>query len=527
MRKLSPLGKFHVIKVQSVYSKPGVAVPVLYLQCRDGTIFIHEQFHEYVLANPNSSMTWKKTRARALGLFWDFTQSINGIAPTLDPINMHRTIFRLFCQALQFGTIQIETKLDDQFGLYWPSTNKHRTKELISGLQAFITWVCNESAGTDSPFALSSLSKLSDQDKAAFPRDSSTSTRFLIIAHKLKHVSFFAHLKDASSHAARLQQEAERQIYNFGINTSCQFNVEPAVYMDPEIIAAMLEYGFVKNPDSKVPHVREDLTAKMVFLLLSFGGCRLSEPFHLWFNDVIVDLNKRCKIFLRHPEEAETFFHGERGTRREYLAKINLLPRNTDYTSRAYHAGWKNLSTDKSHCAPIFWLHDGADALFTGLYLNYLRYRSCLIEQRLQRGLPDHPFLFVSTGEDRNSGISKVGDPYSMKAFSKVWDQALKRVSMALGRQIIKKKENGTTEHAPRHFYGQVLSDAAAHPKMIQRGLRQRSVLSQATYTQPDYNKINAELQVARKKIEGGHTALDLSKINNTLAVLSDTHFVC
>lgn len=512
MNKLSPVGKFHVIKTQSFYSEPGLAVPVLYLQRRGGTIFIHEQFHEYMIANPNTSMTWKKTRARAVGLFWDFCQSIEVMALTLPSVNLHRTIIRLFCQALQFGTINIETKID-RYGLYWPSTNKHRAKELVAGLQAFITWKYNDCAGTNQPFALSSLVKLSDQDKDSYPIDSETSTRFLLIANKLKHVSFFSHLKDTPSKVAGLKLEAERRIYDFGYDAS-QFGVDPAVYMNPEIIAAMLQYGFVRAPNSKVPEIREDLTAKMIFLLLCFGGCRVSEPFHLWFNDVIVDVKNRCNVILRHPEEADTYFMGEQGTRREYLAGIGLLPRNADSTSRSYHAGWKNLSTDKSHNARIFWLHDGADALFTGTYVNYLRYRSDLIEQRRRRGLPDHPFLFVSAGEDRNSKVSKVGDPYSMKAFTKVWDQALKRVSKALGRPIIKKKEYGTTEHAPRHFYGQVLSDASAHPKMIQKGLRHRSILSQEAYTQPDYYKINSELQAARKRIDSGQTTLDLSKIN-------------
>lgn len=503
--RFAPYGLHHTVMVQPVKDRPGFAVPVLYLKGRDGAIFAHTQLHEYFIAHRNMSLQWMRDTARALGLFWDFMTQIESEAKTWNRVDLHRALFRAWCEALQFGTINVETKLDP-LGLFWPSTSVSRAKLYVQLLQEFITWTFNEAQGKDEYLSIASLAKLPPSVISTLPTDSKTSTRFLVVAHKLKEVSFLHHLKEVRQDAARLQRLREQELYLFG-TAGCGFHKEPFKFMEPEIVAAMLKVGFIRNPASEIPEEREDITAKMSFLLQAFGGCRMSEPCHLWFNDIVPEGDFTCRVFLRHPSEARTYFVGENMTRREYLARLGMLPRNQDKVNGWYGAGWKHLAVDKSMNAPIFWLHPGAEALFTALYNYYLTYRARLLERRRLRGLRDHPFLLVSAGEDRDSGESKVGDPYSMAAFNKAFGRALAAASRELGVELVRKKESGTTPHALRHFFGQTLIRASQHQKVIQRALRHRSPLSQEPYTVPDFRRVNEVLNSARQKVLSGEVS--------------------
>ena len=101
----------------------------------------------------------------------------------------------------------------------------------------------------------------------------------------------------------------------------------------------MIEFGFIKDESAVLPEDREDLTAKMITLLTIFGGLRVSEPFHIWFNDVVPQTDDSCKVFLRHPAEAYTEIAGEKNIHRKtYLAQRNLRPRNDNNNSKSYKA---------------------------------------------------------------------------------------------------------------------------------------------------------------------------------------------
>lgn len=508
--KLTAVGNYHTIIPQEVIGSPGVVVPVLYLRHSDGSIRIHAQLHEYLLTHRHKSLTWKRTRARAVGLFWDFLRALEGMATSWEPINLHRSIYRKFCEALLYSTIDPKTKVDS-LGLYWPAMDYSRARLIAGAIEDFITWIAEETAGTGKELDVSTLAKLSQSELNSFPANSDLSTRFLVVAHKLKQLSMFSHLKNVRATASDLQHRNAHKPFDFGPSHS-SFDADPAIYMDPDLVAAFLRHGFIKDAEAPEPENFEDITAKMIFYLMAFGGLRVSEPFHLWFNDVILENEFACKVILRHPADAESHIIGEECSRKEYLAKRGLLPRNLDDTS-GYHAGWKHLATDKSLNAPVFWIHSGAEAEFSALYVRYLSYRGQLMEQRRLRGLPDHPFLFVSAGEDRCAGVSYAGNPYSISAMGKAWTKALQRVSTALDIEFVESKENGTSLHAPRHFYGQVLSDAATHKKVIQKALRHRSVLSQAPYTAPDFKRVSSALNDARKRIEDGNLAMDLTAI--------------
>lgn len=516
--KLAPIGLHHTILVQPIKNSPGEAVPVLYLKHRDGRISVHAQLHEYLLENRNTCLNWKRDTARAVGLFWDFVTEYAGSTEGHSPTNLHRTVFRQFCRSLQFGTINVETKLDP-LGLHWPSFPIKQAKKYVSALETFITWTKNNAAGTGGQFDLSTLARLPEDERHAYPTDSATSMRFLIVAKHRQSVSMLHHLKDVAKNARRLERVHDQEKYLFGDSGKGAFSSSGFKHMEPEIVAAMVKFGFVKNPNALALEDRENITAKLAFLLQAFGGLRISEPYQLWFNDIIPEGNFTSKGFLRHPAHAKTYILGEKGTRREYLARLGLVPRNENDIDTWYHAGWKKLATDDSYTAPIHWLHPGAQALFTSLYNYYLSYRSRLLERRRLRGKIDHPFLLVSDGEDRAAGISHIGEPYSINAFDKAFNIALELVSKELGVHIVRDKNSGNSPHGFRHFYAQTLINASEDKKVVQKALRHRSVLSQEPYTVADYKRVTAVMNAAQTTITNGNVrGMDLSCLNSVFS---------
>jgi len=228
----------------------------------------------------------------------------------------------------------------------------------------------------------------------------------------------------------------------------------------------------------------------------------------MWFNDItfpVIDGEERCIPALRHPSQAPTFIEGENLTRMQYLRQKGLFPRHLA-SGKSLHVGWKDLDVDEdTSSTEAFFIHQGLEQLFASYYYYYLNYRRALISQRKARGEGDHPFLFVSSGEDRAQGKSYKGAPYSQKAFEDAFERALKRVEKRTGQAIRRGKRNGTTPHALRHAYAMILMRLGAPKKAIQRAMHHRSILSQEVYTQPEWQDVNKALNAAR---DGGTSGL-------------------
>ena len=131
--------------------------------------------------------------------------------------------------------------------------------------------------------------------------------------------------------------------------------------------------------------------------------------------------------------------------------------------------------------APL-WLPIGIQAIsWEALQIYLTRVRPSLIEARLRRGLPDHPFLLVCDGSSRESSV---GDLYTEAAFRGSWGRALGRLQARYGDpRLIVGKALGTTPHALRHSYGGLLADLGLKPDIIQECMHHVSPFSQLTYT--------------------------------------------
>jgi hypothetical protein len=495
----------HAVFLQAEFGGGGTRIPILYLEC-NGQIKPVKELITYFSAFPNRSTTWQRAVARSIGLFWDYCIATRNDSSIWKSENPHRLAFRRFTLALLKGTLSIDDH-SDRWGLYWPPTSQANVKKLSTALHGFITWCEDEGL----------VSRLSVSPKTA-PISPEETMSFLYTAIKIKNYSLLSHLKNTTQIAELALRASRERLIDLGPNIQPAYEDSEVIAFPRDLLAPLLTHGFIvnENPDLEI-YEQEDITAKMVTLLLAFGGTRNSEPFHLWFNDVVPGSENKCKVFLRHPSDSLTYIQGEgRKTRRMYLLERNLPPRNARGLSKSYKAGWKNLKTDQTLTAPVFFVHKEAEVLFREMYLYYLRYRGSLLRQRQLTGKPDHPFLFVSRGKDASEDESYVGEPYSISAYKGALQRAYDRLERRYSYSISRGKYDGTTPHGFRHLYGRLLGESGLDQKTIQTLLRHRSPMSQGVYTTPTFNRITASLESAREKItESNPTVFNLQNRGN------------
>jgi|TARA_R110002060_G_scaffold78300_3_gene91229 hypothetical protein len=498
MGTTSATPQFHTILNQEIEHMGGLILPVLYLNTEEG-IRRMESLIGYFISHADKSTSWHKTRARGVGLFYDFCQSVAN-KTYFQGEDPHRVIFRRFYRSLIMGTIDTKTGLDPT-KLFWPPNSIKVANRMCSAITEFIRYLDSEGIGTNN-FLKTSHSTI--------PNNEPASLKFLYRAIIIKNSSFLAHTVDVNKQAKKIRDREHRAIVNFNSSTNTNHSDVEVKRFPSELVAPFFEYGFIIDEKSEIPHEREDITAKMMSLILFFGGTRISEPLHLWFNDVLPDYSESglCNVYLRHPSDAKTYIAGENKLRSQYLAERGLLPR-TKGTTKSYKAGWKNLQTDKALTAPVFFMHSNAQYLFNQMYIYYMeQYRPPLMEINGNLGKPDHPFLLVSSGIDQATGESYEGSPYSLKAYSNAFKRALNRVEKALNIVIPRGLEYGTVPHGPRHFYGGTLCDIGIKEKIVQKCLRHRSILSQGTYTAPTFEGIQKSLNDAKKDIDSNMQSL-------------------
>lgn len=470
-------------------------MPALYIDVSGKAQLVTSLF-SYFLANPDRSMTWMRTRSRALGLFYDYCAALS--RTNRSPLSYQDMMAR-FGISIANGTLDPQTA-NDELQLYWPPSSIENAKRLISCLREYAEW-CSYKNLVPQELTLR---------KKQLPTDEKTYIKYLYQAYTAKSFMFLGHALKAS-HIARSWADLQNIMpIRFATKSS---KTTTSKHFPDQYVSQLLKEGFIKNPRASDVDEREDITAKMITLLMMFGGARHSESYHLWFNDVIPQIDGSCKVFLRHPSEAKTFIPGEEGkNRKQYLHECGLKPRNSNCNTKSYKAGWKSLQVNEDYSAPIHFIHPAAEKMFRELYVIYIKsYRPKLMRRRKSRGGYNHPFLFVGNWS------GDIGSPYSMEAYKGALERAFNRLNNVHGLDLVISKKAGTSPHGMRHYYGQALTDLGMDMKIIQKCLRHRTIGAQSVYTEPNGNKIRAELESAFDRIERGELQL-ISK--NTLKAL-------
>ncbi|PVZ66787.1 site-specific integrase [Pelagibaculum spongiae] len=477
--KIAPIARNHVVVRQRTAGKHSTVIPVLYLGTSAGYHVMWALVDYFVRYSANSD-AWKRNVARAVGLFYDYDKARNR------KVHSSKILLREFVQDFCFGTIDPESHLDTT-GLYWAPSGLRVAKRISAALENFIIWL--EFEKDQHSGLLDYISKCREGEKITL--------RELHAGYSIAKFSMLEHLKDPRNIARRLLSKKTRFGYQFGDDPSSSLIAGNDYKCFPtELISPILEHGFIKNEYASNIFEREDITAKMIFLLLVHTGLRKGEPLHLWVSDVIIPFDSHCRVTLRHPSFAPTKIAGEQYDRRTYLLQRKLRPRNDNYNNKNYKVGWKQLDVDrKEFSAEAFWLHESSQAIFAKLYSIYLNYyRAPLLERYKKNHGTDHPFLFVAAGINRTTGESFEGAPLSLAALEKAYDKALDRTQKKLNIKIPRGRSSNMNLHCLRHHYAKAMMMSGVTDKVIQKCLHHRTINSQQAYKTLSSEKIRAML---------------------------------
>jgi integrase len=227
---------------------------------------------------------------------------------------------------------------------------------------------------------------------------------------------------------------------------------------------------------------------KIAFMLMAFGGRRISEIINLFVRD-FKPAKGELSVTLAHPSYSHYTWRTKlnkeiSGTRAEYLKSMfKMLPR-TEMGKHPLAAGWKGVKFDDEATltSDFYFIRD------VGPYLLYLHDKYI----RESRGrFKHHPYYF----------INEHGEPLTIKALKKQFYAACKRVG---------KKNNisltGYGPHSLRHYYGFYCADVLKIDLlMIQKWMGHQQPSSTAIYAHISPATAHAALASAEKraKLEG------------------------
>lgn len=415
----------------------------------------------YFIENQYRSIPWQNNLTLIVGMFIDYTYSNKDTYLS----NKNKIFFMPdFIHLVQYGSINEQGK--DELGLYWCPKKINRVNILINTLYSFLDWFYKKSSN-DNSFILINYNELELNKKVLFWRHWS----------KRKYTSLLSHIKKPESY------NFKKIIFN-NKNSFFKSNLYDVKHFENSKLLDLLFIGFKKN---KIYDIRNI----MITMLMHFGGCRLSEPFHLFIDDIQEDPNNKgyALVKLFHPEDGAVRYYDKyfntiiESTRKEYLLKkYNTVPRNLQINT--LRAGWKDLALDKTgkdNYSIIYWFPNWAGKLFWNLYKLYIT--------KIRPKNLSHPFLFT------NLQKKSFGQPYTINAFIDSHRAAVKKIGLTY------KKEFGTTPHSHRHAFGQNLQNSNIDKNIIQKALHHKSPLSQMIYTMPSIEIISQKLNEASSNI--------------------------
>lgn len=232
----------------------------------------------------------------------------------------------------------------------------------------------------------------------------------------------------------------------------------------------------------------DNLRDKLAFLLLFFGGLRLSEPLHIYVNDITTP-DGEAKIKIAHPESSNyswnaPFIGNQTGQRSRFLLeRYQLCPRNKLGLKNPFHAGWKGvLHTENTDEGGFYWLLPGIGNLFAKLHRQYLHEFRAKIDDK-------HPYYFVNLNEDQ------YGTPLKISNLTKSFYRAAKRVGLSAS-------DPGVNPHGARHFYGYFCASFLKLPiDKTQYMMRHAKIRSTQVYYTIDERVVRTELQKAHERL--------------------------
>lgn len=420
------------------------------------TPIVFRELFTYFEKNGDNGLSWQRQVARAVGLFYDFCIEK---APIYKTDNTVADAVRGFVQC----------SLSGDEGLGWLPSKSKIVKRNLGYIMDF--------------------SRFLELDGIIPESVKGTPIHYFYRANAIKSNVLLSHVTNVGKVARRLSETSYDHIYKFGKSTNIT-SMQITTFPD-ELIEPLLNEGFKLRDGS------ENIGAKMLTILMIFGGMRNSEPFHLWFNDFnIFPRTGNLEILLHHPSDSACDIPPYKSKTREiYLLERGLFPRTDKRNSNSYHAGWKDLALDNNLTTPIRIIHKDVERLFITLYKKYMKQREeCVAVYKASHG-HDHPFFFVKTGDPADMGA-----PLSMKSYIASLKGATKRLQKQGYESAEYGFEYGISPHPMRHWFATMLEEAGVKEKVIQNLMNHRSILSQEVYKSASKRSIDeAMVNVARQ----------------------------
>jgi len=473
-------GLHHALVWQSVEGALRKELPVLYIfRGPDRTPEPLLTLFEYTKAHASRSATWHLYRLRTIGALVDFViqcgsqyqqrTHAGGRSPA-------RNLFSAFVQAMVRGTIKIEDgTLQDPTGLFWLSSGVKEVERRVEALHDVARWLDTEGYG----------SALANASLPEIPSDSSGVLAFLYTTQVVRRVSLLSYLSPFKKVAPKRTRGLFGRQGSSGSKTTS--------FPDSKV-KSLLTFGFPN-----------DFSALLNVMFMLGGGLRESEGLHVWVSDVQY-VDDEAVLFLYHPSEGVVIVQdGKTTTRRQYLLdKFSRVPR-CDLLRGPEAVGWKGVRGDIDG-AQVHWLpgQDIGRAVGSAVRLYLRTVREPIMRLRRHMGLPDHPYLLIST--DAKEAGRHIGDPYTMSAFNSAWKRGVARAFVADNEALPDiVKRSGLTPHSCRHRYAQTLVDLKLDGAMIQQCMRHVNPFSHLAYKNLPASKVNALLEAAGER----HPAAD------------------
>ncbi|KJZ02686.1 gamma-mobile-trio recombinase GmtY [Pseudoalteromonas piscicida] len=448
-------------------SNAGVYEEIPVLLTQEGIVESHLSYlldHVHV-----RSQSWLDKQVTALKLFIQFLDANSQLALT------PKEFFKVFVQQLYSGTIGIDG-LDPSM-LFWMPRRVTTANAIINSLANYSDWL-GENRELEGFLSISNTSSYDDRiNWAAW--------------HHKRNRAFLAH-------TWQLPDKGEIRYRPDYAKQSTTARIEAPKIFPEKYFAQLLFEGFSNyghRYDSNLG-TRLNLRDILITLLLNGAGLRMSEPFHLYIQDVTLDpviareTGKQVALVrIYHPAEGtapndwQVKPNGQAKTREGYLkTKYGLLPRNQS-ADRTYRAGWKvkKLDNQQEKYIHVQWFPLIFGELFYAFWKLYLR--------QLRHIPVNHPFAFISL-----SG-PQAGQPLSITAYYQNHQRAVKSIGLTPS------KLSGTSPHGHRHAYGQRLKNAGIDPLVRRNALHHSSLESQLVYCEPQFDEVSSMLMEADKRL--------------------------
>jgi hypothetical protein len=435
-------------------------MPILYVEAKMGLRPVMSLVNYIIERNADKSEKWIRNLYQGAIALLDFISANPGYS------NKPAKMYREFVQSFQTGSVDIHG--DDPSQLYWLARSPESSRKHLKLLDRWLDYASEKTGGVQvNPFVqadaieshINRMAYLKRTEKAVLGHLNSKAGAFEL-ASSVREVLY--RRPPPSPNRAKSIAFPEDRFYD-------------------QLFEGYVIHGREKETD---PLKKYNWQALLINTLMNSGGVRISEPFHIWVDDIIEDPENPGSALVRiyHPEFGAPP-RRERGefkrtyTREAYLQANypGVLPRNR--ASGNYFAGWKGAALDPStKHFQVYWFPTADGKLFWKVW-------KIFIKQRIDAGIDCslHPFAFVNL-----DGKYK-GRPYTIDTFRSTYKRAVERIG------LIPRRSLGTMPHNNRHAYGHRATAADIDNITLKTMFHHINIESQETYrgiSDADINKI-------------------------------------